>query len=64
MWLNKNVFNLDLLKTLRDGALRTVAGSAFQTVEAALVSQVDCSLREQSVSVETMIVVYAHSHSS
>jgi len=30
----KKVFNLDL-KTLRDGKLRTVAGSAFQTAGAA-----------------------------
>jgi len=33
MRLNKNIFNLDF-KTLRDGELRTVAGSSFQTVGA------------------------------
>jgi len=33
MRLNENVFSLDL-KTLRYGELSTVAGSAFQTIEA------------------------------
>ena len=31
IWINKNIFNLDL-KTLRDSELRTVVGSALQTV--------------------------------